>query len=125
MKIITTILFALLVLTAVPTSHASQLYQFEQDGSGTVIATMELAQVPANDVSHLTSFKFTAAGDATFALGTGELENIFNFFGGSAGDNGGGGLVGTGVSTGFLSSDSPPIPSDLTNYPGFLTSNTF
>ena len=106
---------------ALPTlAQGPYLYQFEQEGTGEVLATLELASLPATQLSDLLSFRFTDAGDAVFAIGTNDFGPEFDFFGSSASGDGAGGLVGPA----FISLDEPPIPSDLTNYPEFLLSNT-
>lgn len=52
--------------------HASQLFNFVQDGTGDVLGTLEVLELPANEISDFGDFLFTPEGDAIFGLGVGD-----------------------------------------------------
>ena len=53
-------------------AHAALMFQFEEDGTGDILATMTLGpDTGPFDHSDITAFAFTAAGDAIFGIGVG------------------------------------------------------
>lgn len=85
------------VLVAGPTrpARANVIYDFREDGTGTVLAEIELQTLPAG-LSDIASYHLTSAGDAIFHLGTGNLtfNSFFVSFGNQIVDDGAGGLAG-------------------------------
>lgn len=61
-------LVAVTLLALTSSSRASTIYEFHQDGTGDVLATLELSALPATE-SEVVSLAFTPAGDAIFGLG--------------------------------------------------------
>lgn len=97
---------------------ASLLYNYEEDGTGTVLATLELASLPATHTEVL-GLTFTPAGQAMFGFG----ETYLGTFDTTGGDtpaqmiaDGIGGLASTTVDAVSFFSDQDP-PSSLVTTP--------
>ncbi|MCG8689982.1 MAG: PEP-CTERM sorting domain-containing protein [Minwuiales bacterium] len=59
-------------------AHAALMFQFEEDGTGDILATMTLgSDTGPFDHSDITAFAFTAAGDAIFGIGVGPFTPLF------------------------------------------------
>lgn len=61
-------LFAFCLLASAATADAAIIYEFQQDRTGDVLATMEFSALPATE-TEVVSLVFTPAGDAFFGLG--------------------------------------------------------
>ena len=60
-------------------AHAVLMFQFEEDGTGDILATMTLgSDTGPFDNTDITAFAFTAAGDAIFGIGVGPFAPLFN-----------------------------------------------
>lgn len=108
---------ACLYMAIVPAScQAKLLYDFVEDSTGDILATMELFQIPAtvNDFMELT---FSPTGDAKFGFGPQYLGAFDSSLGpGSAViSDGVGGLVGDGGFVSWIDDDPPPSDLGLTS----------
>lgn len=59
--------------------QAQQLFNFEQDGTGEILATLELLELPAVELSDFGDLSFTAAGDAILGQGVGVFTDPLMF----------------------------------------------
>jgi hypothetical protein len=105
---------ALTVMSA--SSEAGLFYDFVEDGTGNVLATLELSSLPATH-TEVVGLTFTPAGEAIFGLGptyTGIFDNSFPT-GGSLVDDGSGGLKGEPNLVDIVDFDPPESdPNPLT-----------
>ena len=86
---------------------ASVAYDFVQDGSGSVLATLELSSLPARH-TEVVGLTFTAAGNAIFGLGQGLYSGSFDATLDVFADDGLSGLAGT-AGDAFIVDGNPPL----------------
>ncbi len=107
----------MIVACVAASTQASVLYDFQQAGTATVLATLELSSVPANE-THIAGLTFTPAGDAIFGFGS-TYSGTFDTSNGAFADDGVGGLQGGidygGIFAATMTDNDPPAS---TVFPG-------